>query len=290
MAKNKAKDELNQLGVLKSMVRVTGEIASGRMQKARDGVLYRRQYLEDLVQVFYQAHKSYLKEQGKKVKEGETPSRFTTLAHNGKTVAVFLSANTRLYGDLLQRTFELFYDDVRQNGSEATVVGKVGRDMLTAKDAKLPMTYFPMENEKLVESDMVKLVEHLVPYKAIHVYYGKYINPVRQEAEQYVITADLPELEKHSDQPIVEYLYEPSLEKVLAFFESQIFSSMFEQTVVESRLAKYAARFVAMDRAEQQIDKQMDKTQKMMRLVKHREENKKQLNLMGPVVVRFRSK
>lgn len=287
MAKNIAKEELNQLGILKSMVRVTGEIASGRMQKARDGVLYRRNYLEELLQVFYQAHKSFLHSQGKKA---EKANRFTTLAHNGKTVAVFLSANTRLYGDLLQRTFELFFEDLKNNGSEATVVGKVGRDMLKARDTKMPVTYFPMDNEKIPEDEMIKLVEHLVPYEAIHVYYGKYINPVRQEAEEFTITADLPETEKSSNEPLVEYMYEPSLEQVLAFFESQIFSTMFEQTVIEAGLAKYAARFVAMDRAEQQIDVQMKKTLQQMRLVKHREDNKKQLNLMGPVVVRFKNR
>jgi F-type H+-transporting ATPase subunit gamma len=283
---NKSQEELQQLSSLKSMVRVTGEIASGRMQKARKGVLYRRDYLAELSEVFRQVHRSFLAKKGKDEKEKAT--RFTTLSHNGKNVAVFISANTRLYGDLLSRTFERFWQDVEQNHAEVTVVGKVGEQMVKGKNDKLPMTVFSLTNERIEGEELEKLLKHLVPYEEIHIYYGKYVNPVRQEAEEYTISAELPQLGEEKNEPMVEYIYEPTLEEVMKFFENQIFNTMFEQTVVEASLAKHAARFVAMDRAEQQIDKKVAAMRKQLRVVKHREDNKKQLNQMGPILMRFR--
>jgi len=282
----RGKAEVVELSNLKSMVRVTGEIASGRMQKARDGVLYRREYLDELREVFSQVHRSFLQEHGQD--EQATASRFTTLSHNGKTVAVFISANTRLYGDLLTRTFERFWEDVSTSGAEITVVGRVGVQMVKAKDSQRPLTVFELVNETITPEEMKRLVAHLVPYEEIHVFYGKYINPVRQEAEQFTISSELSMKEEEQQAtPVVEYIYEPTLEAVLSFFEAQIFNTLFDQTVVEATLAKYAARFAAMDRAEQQIDKRLKETEKRLRLFKHREANKKQLNQMGPVIVRM---
>jgi F-type H+-transporting ATPase subunit gamma len=279
------KEEISELGNLKSMVRVTGEIASGRMQKSRDGVLYRRDYLDELKNIFTQVHRSFLLTHHR---DSEDEKKFTALAHNGKKVAVFLSANTRLYGDLLSRTFERFWEDVKQTGAEITVVGKVGQQMIKARDGNVPMTIFDLQDEKITPEEMKKILIHLVPYEEIHVFYGKYVNPVRQEAAEFTLSAELELLDDASaNEPIVEYLYEPSLEKVLAFFENQIFSTMFDQTVMESTLAKYAARFAAMDRAEQQIDRRLREAQRNMRVAKHREANKKQINQMGPVVMRF---
>lgn len=279
------KEEISELGNLKSMVRVTGEIASGRMQKSRDGVLYRRDYLVELKKIFTQVHRSFLQAHHNDTVDSK---KFTALAHNGKKVAVFLSANTRLYGDLLSRTFERFWEDVKLTGAEITVIGKVGQQMIRARDSNAPITIFELQDEKITVEEMKKVLMHLVPYEEIHVFYGKYINPVRQEAEEFTISAELELLDDVSaNEPVVEYLYEPSLEKVLAFFENQIFSTMFDQTVMESTLAKHAARFAAMDRAEQQIDRRLREAQRSMRVAKHREANKKQLNQMGPLMRRF---
>ncbi len=52
--------------------------------------------------------------------------KITFLAHNGKTVAVYLSANTGLYGDIVRKTFDLFMKDAQTGGIEATIVGKHG--------------------------------------------------------------------------------------------------------------------------------------------------------------------
>lgn len=279
------KEEISELGNLKSMVRVTGEIASGRMQKSRDGVLYRRDYLVELKKIFTQVHRSFLQAHHN---DADDAIKFTALAHNGKKVAVFLSANTRLYGDLLSRTFDRFWEDVKLTGAEITVIGKVGQQMIRARDSNVPITIFELQDEKITTDEMKKVLMHLVPYEEIHVFYGKYINPVRQEAEEFTISAELEFLDNVSaNEPVVKYLYEPSLEKVLAFFENQIFSTMFDQTVMESTLAKHAARFAAMDRAEQQIDRRLREAQRSMRVAKHREANKKQLNQMGPLMRRF---
>jgi len=75
-------------------------------------------------------------------------------------------------------------------------------------------------------------------------------------------------------------MFEPSLEEVMRFFEHEIFGSLFDQTMRESQLSKFAARVVAMDRADQQIGLREKKTLEQKIMLMHQLSNRKQLNSM----------
>ncbi len=72
------------------------------------------------------------------------------------------------------------------------------------------------------------------------------------------------------------YLFEPSLEKILSFFESEIFAGIIQQTVTESELARYASRITTLDIARENIDKQLRLVNLEKRFATHRMMNKKQ--------------
>jgi F0F1-type ATP synthase gamma subunit len=286
------REQIQELSLLKTLVRVTGEIASARMQRDRQQTLYRRYFLDQLMGVFNEVRRGFLHQfhnldQSKS--GGSMPGQITRLAHNGKTVAVLLSANTRLYGDLLNRTFEAFFQDVTENKAEATVVGKVGLSILKERAADLPVTYFEFSDQRVDQENLGELAAHLVPYEEIHVYHGKYLNPVRQDVSEFTINADMPFSDTEKNKAYVDYIFEPSLEKVLMFFEKEIFNTLLEQTMIESQLAKHASRFVAMDRAEVQIDKELEKLRVISLRDKHITQNKRQADTLMPVLTRSRS-
>ena len=99
--------QANYLETLQRLTSAYAEISSSRMKKVRGSVLSARDFLESLDEIFQEVRKSYRKEvmQLSKKKKGDN---ITFLSHNGKTVAVFLSANTGLYGELMQKTFNKF--------------------------------------------------------------------------------------------------------------------------------------------------------------------------------------
>jgi F0F1-type ATP synthase gamma subunit len=65
------------------------------------------------------------------------------------------------------------------------------------------------------------------------------------------------------------------------FFETEIFASLLDQTVSESQLAKYASRILAMNKAHENIDKTIGKLSLDRLKIKHRTENRKQLNRLS---------
>jgi F0F1-type ATP synthase gamma subunit len=252
--------EVAELKTLKVLTKVYAEMAALRMNKKREEVLYARNFLKELDVVFADARRAYLAELKRKavIRGTDLTKKITLLSHNGKNVAVFIAANTRLYGDIIQRTFKMFLEDVKVTGSEATVVGKIGRIMYEGAMGEKPYTYFDMPDASIDSKNLNDLIAHLVPYDEIHLYYGKFVNVVRQEPEMYAISAEL-NFADDSEKVLNYFIFEPSIEKVLQYFEGQIFGTLLEQRISESQLAKYAARLTTMDRAEQAIGQRLKK-------------------------------
>jgi F0F1-type ATP synthase gamma subunit len=200
-------------------------------------------------------------------------------------VSVFLSANTGLYGEIVKRTFATFIADVRSNNSEVTIVGRQGLTLFIQEEPNRPYTYFDLPDYGATSRQISDIIKHIVSYESINVYYGKFLNVINQSPSKYSITAemDIPEnIEKGGDM----YIFEPSLEKILMFFETEIFASLFEQSVSESELAKSASRVLAMDKAAANVRKYLENLRMEKLVMQHKVINKRQLNSLSSILMR----
>lgn len=274
--------EIGQLSALSSLVRAYEEIASLRMKKTRDSVLKNRQFLAEINDIFEQVRMSFARRVNELARKKGKPGKekITFLAHNGKTVTVFLSANTGLYGDIVQNTFELFLKEVRQGRSEVTIIGRHGLGLFLAEEPDRPYTYFDLPDYGISSSDLDEIIKHIVQYEEIHVYYGQFINVISQRPDTLTISAEIS-LKGEQKESKILYIYEPTLENILMFFETEIFASLFEQSVREGQLAKFASRVMAMDRADINVKNKLNELKFEKMRVLHRAANRKQLNSLS---------
>lgn len=270
---------ISELHTLRDLVQAYEEIASLRMKKTRDSVLYNRSYLSKIDEVFQEvrtshAHeaRSFLKFRGKKQSE-----KLTFLAHNGKTVAVFLSANTGLYGQIIRDTFNRFLAEVKQGQVEVAIIGKHGLSLFLSALPDHPYTYFDLSDADPKADELLEIIKHVVRYEEIHVYYGKFVNFIKQTPSMLSVSADIS-FDKSQQPKRISYLFEPSLEQILIFFETEIFASLFEQTTRESSLAKNASRAISMDKADQNIAEKLSRLELEKLKAAHHLANRKQLN------------
>lgn len=282
--------DILDLNSLMELTRIYGEIASLRMKATRAKVLNSRGFIAAVNEVFQEVLASYKKEvlkivESKGVKRGQG---VTLLAHNGKTVVVFLSSNTGLYGEIVRRTFELFIDDARKPENEITVVGKLGKTMYLSEAVNKPYTYFDLPDFGIDVSQLAALVRHLVQYERIIVYYGQFVNVLDQRPARFEISAQtlLTNVSTGEEKRARDYLFEPHLERILQFFETEMFAGLLEQTVRESQLSKYASRILAMDNAQNNIGESLEETRLTKLKVVHREKNAKQLGRLASVAAR----
>lgn len=288
MAEQREIDEnISQLMGLNTMTQAYEEIASIRMKRTRDSVLSNRQFLADLNKVFDQVRVSYARQVAALAQaEGEKGAKkITFLAHNGKTVSVLLSANTGLYGDIVRKTFDLFLEEVHQDKTEVTIVGRHGLGLFLQKAPERPYTYFELPDHGVVFEQLSEIVRHIVQYEEIHVFYGKFLNVITQNPDMYSVSSDIT-LPESRGEVKVSYLFEPTLEQILVFFETELFASLVDQAVRESQLAKFASRVMAMNRAGENIKESL-KTLKFEKLrLRHQTINRKQLNSLPSMLMR----
>src|SRR5258708_6768857 len=93
--------------LFKMLAEAYEQISVFKMQVIRNAVLHTRDYLTQLADVFANVKSSYKNQMMRKAQASHDtrPLHFTTLKSNGKKVLVFLSANNKLYGDILFKIF-----------------------------------------------------------------------------------------------------------------------------------------------------------------------------------------
>lgn len=284
------KENIKSITALSELINAYEEIASIRMKKIRDLVLRNRQYQEDINSIFERVRKSYSREVNALAKNRGEAKQITFIPHNGKDVAVLISANTGLYGNIIPDTYRMFLKEARESRSEVTIIGKYGFQLYLTENIGKPYTYFEYPDYGEDKDKLYEIIKHIVQYEQIHVFYGKFRNIISQEPTMLSVSA---KLELTSGDGKLEkkemYIFEPTLEKILEYFETQIFSSLFQQSLKESQLSKYASRFVAMDKASSNTENEMKRLEFEKNKVIHNNLNKKQLNTISGLVVTKRN-
>lgn len=292
--RKKVLEDLEALNSLKNLASSYEEIAVIKMQKLKDSVLKTRDFLSDLSDVFVDLKSSYareVKELIEKRKKGDKHI-LPTLQKNGKTLMVYLSSNGRLYGAVTQKTFRLFTADLKKpdaEGADLVVIGSAGREMLenTGVAKRHPYEYFEIPDTTVEVGHIKALMKKFLQYEKVTVYYGKFGNVVKQSPISSSITGeDIFETEVVSQTPREDrFIFEPTLEKIFHFFETQIMANLFSQTLLENQLARHASRVNAMEEALIHIQEEEKVLNQTKNRLKHQLQNKKQLETIGGLLL-----
>jgi F-type H+-transporting ATPase subunit gamma len=275
----KVKEDLETVNLISTITSVYCEIAKMRMNQIRGWVLKNREFLQEIAKIYQKtklAYFSFLKK-GKILKEGKDLEKITFLKKIPKTAIIFLSANQPFYGKLIYEIWSVLSDFLEAKGIELIVVGKIGRDLVLRFDPSKKFSFFELDDDKPKKEEVEKIVEFAKRFQRVIVFHGKFESPIKQSAAASEISGIFPTLEKI--EKAKEYLFEPSPEEIFEFFETEIFTRLFHQTIFEHQLAKFAARVIAMYEATEKSKKEKEKLQ--MKKIKIQKDimNKKQINL-----------
>ena len=270
-------NEIIQLADLKSLTETYQEIAAIRMQKIKNSVLKNREFLAHLQSIFMQVRTSYFYETKKllSAKGRSSKKSMSLLTENDGTVSVLLSANTMLYGDIIRRTFDEFVKSASQNNEDMVVVGRVGKRLMEELEVNKKFDYFDFSDGGVDEANLKAILNKVKGYSVIKVFHGKFKTILSQIPEASYVRGTLDYgIEGNVER--ASYLFEPSLEQVLKFFENELLTSVFEQTVFESNLSKYASRMVSLDSAVDSIGNELKKAEFRKKRLEHSVFNRKQ--------------
>lgn len=273
-------ENLEAIETIRNITNIYHEIANLKMKQIREGVLKNRKFFEELLGV-YQRIKSayffYLKKRSRKKKE------FAFLKGKKESVIIFLSANQFFYGTLILDIWEKILSYIKENKTDIVITGRMGKYLAESSGLGHKIFYFELNDEKPEEKNISGILEFIKNYRRIIVFYGKYKTVLKQEPTISEIS-ELP-LTKISEGEEKSYLFEPSPEAVLEFFEREIIASLFNQCILEHQLARYASRVIAMYKARENAKELKKKLEYFKNKLKRQKFNKKQIELFTKIQI-----
>jgi len=238
------KNELELLSALRTIAQSYEEISVSRMKKTRDSVAKTADFLSGLSGIY-----ADVKSRQAELKDSEQEKAKPRLP----LVSVLLSANTKLYGDIIPKVYRLFLSRIKSEKTDIVIIGRLGQGMYQAEKDKQKFTYFDLPDSELTLESLKPIANFLLKYEKVDVFFGKYQTLLSQEAAFSSLTEGSYQ-PKNRQPKVGHFEFEPSYNKLLAFFERQFFVSLLKQTTSESQLAKYASRVRSMELALQNIN------------------------------------
>lgn len=259
------KENLKIVSNIGTITRIYQEIASLRMNKIRQRVLDNREFIEELSRVYTLAKRAYK----------EKPP----IKSRGGRVVVFLSGNERFYGTLILDIWREILNYLAEREADLAVVGRMGKYLAERSGFGHKMFYFELDDDN-PETERIKgIIEFIKNYEEIIIFHGRFQTILSQKVVQSNISGEaIPEKELAE---VKSYLFEPTPEAVLEFFETELMSAFFNQTILEHRLSRYATRMVAMYQASEKAKERKRKLEIEGEKLERQLFNKKQTELFS---------
>ncbi len=273
-SKKQLKTDLERNLALKSLTEIYEDVAVVGMQSVRHQVLTNRIFLEGVSSVYALAKNAFLKQisaiSGKREREKQT----AFLRRNKKTVAVLISGNQTLLGNLIVDTYKVYLNLIKSVKCDYAVMGKIGAYLLRDANISKPFVEFPLDDYELTEPKIKLAIQFLARYEKVLVVYPKFVTVLSQTPSVEDISGGVT-IGEVDLKGAKNYFFEPNPREVMAYFEGQIIEALFRQKLLESILARYSARLTIMDLASKKVTRLIDRNLRDKKTSETSEQNKK---------------
>ena len=268
----KIKENLRAVSAIETITATYREISQKEMNEIRGMALKNRNFIQELSRVCAMAKKScFVDEKGIEEKIFDKKK---------DRVFIFFSANARFYGTLILEVWRKVIDHLNKEKGDLIVVGEVGKNIVEKTNFKKKFFYFELNDDKPKEQEIKKIIDFIKDYKEIIAFHGMFKTILSQEVVQSFVSKEISTEDVKED--VTSYLFEPSPEEVLRFFEKELIRAFFNQTFLEHRLSRHATRMVAMHHAVENAKERKEKLDGQIKKNKKRMMDKKQLEITIP--------
>lgn len=170
-------------------------------------------------------------------------------------VSVAFTSNTRFYGSVNSDVMQTFMEHMRVTKRDCVVIGKTGRTFMNNyPEFAKRCSFFVFEGDQPTIKEMRQFLKKVDVYDQVYVFHSSFVNVFSQNVAALDITHTPHVDEQGGDESQIDYIFEPELTKILHFFETRVRYLLFQRAMLESELARTAARLLAMSRAEERAD------------------------------------
>lgn len=176
-----------------------------------------------------------------------------------KKVFVIISAEAGLSGDIDRHLIETMrhdYDKEKET-TDIIVLGSHGAAQLAQRNIPFVRFFQVPESDRYI--DVSPVIDAVLPYSKIIVYYEEYVSLGVQEIRSIDLISTMRDMSEEADADIdimtaSNTIFEPSLDEIADQMEITMMTLALSQTILESSLAQAASRFNAMSLAKKHAD------------------------------------
>jgi F0F1-type ATP synthase gamma subunit len=216
--------EKQQITTVEDLTGVFESIASTQVAKIKD----KAQMAEDFFQLLWSRYSAI---------RVDPASRISNRANdkNGKKIFVVVSAEAGLSGDIDQRLIEAMLADYNSKDTDVIVLGTHGANQL--HDRNIPYIRFFKIPESDTYIDVSPIVEAILGYSKITVYYEKYVSLGVQEIKKIDLQSSIQAMGKDTEytEDIItekDTIFEPSLDEIADLMEKGMMNLAMSQVIL----------------------------------------------------------
>lgn len=169
------------------------------------------------------------------------------VGENNKTAFIVISGEGGLSGDIDQRLIEAMLANYEASTCDIIVLGTHGATQLKQRGIPFIKFFQVPESDKYI--DVSPVIDVVLPYTKIIVYYEEYTSLGVQEIKTIDLISSMRDMSEDADEDIMtaaDTIFEPSLDEIADEMEMTMMTLALSQAILESGLAQAASRFNAM--------------------------------------------
>jgi len=232
------------------------EISAEKIDSLRTAFEKNRSFYADISNLYHAVKRVWQAREGKESKDSPSSPR---------TLFVALTTNARFYGSINTDIMRAFLQRIQREKGDYMVVGRVGELFLNdfpREAARIKVRRF--QDDEPTPEEIKSFLTDTATYDHVYVSYASFVNVFNQRVSTLDI-AHTPSPEEAEKEKDIDYLFEPELPRILAFFETRVRHLLFRRVLLESELARTAARLIAMNAAEDRADTAVAAERKFIR-------------------------
>jgi len=186
------------------------------------------------------------------IQRGDLPAKSAAAT---RVLLVAFTSNVRFYGSSNTDVMRSFIEQFDKTIADGIVIGRTGKIFMENYPINpVRLTFRSFEGDEPTPQEVKEFLSEVEFYDEVHVFYPSFVTIFTQKVSSLDITHTAQEglLVKRDTE--IDYIFEPELPGILKFFETRVRHLLFERVVLESELARTAARLFAMNGAQDRVE------------------------------------
>jgi F-type H+-transporting ATPase subunit gamma len=255
-ALNEVKDQMATVRSVGEFTNALQQIATMRMMHLRNQVIQSRPFVEEaskLLKELASLRNAMQTDDWEKLEEkyhAEHP-----VMDSNRFAVIVITSNQGLTGSYNPEIYTKVEHLLSENQtSDFYIIGKKGQEYFDTGHFKVRHFPYPLP-DNFAMSDLIRLVNLFDYYAHITLVYSRFINTATRDVVAVSVVTPIPESLPDATKQPGKYIFEPDIYELIKGISRTLRSALFQQQIMDARLAQFSAQMVGMKAASDNADK-----------------------------------